>query len=191
MKLKFDEPTHTYTLDGKVIPSVTQILSIANDFSFVNKDVLDRACKFGTAVHKTTELYDADELNEESLDLALAPYLEGWKKFLSDTKFQVTYSETQVYSKQGYAGTFDRIGLLANKITLLDIKTSTTVARSTGLQLAAYKNAWKEMHDIQIDQLISVQLTLNNYKIQIYDDPTDFLTFRNFLAVYQWSHKND
>lgn len=191
MKLNFDEATHTYTLDKKVIPSVTQILSIANNFSFVDKELLQRASKFGTAVHKATELYDEGELNEETLDLALVSYLEGWQKFLSDTKFKVLESETRVYSEQGYAGTFDRLGMLSNKLTLLDIKTSTTVTRSTSLQLAAYAQAWKEMHNEQIEQLISVQLKPCNYSIQIYSDPTDFLTFRNFLAVYQWSHKND
>lgn len=191
MNLEFDEATHTYTLDGKVIPSVTQILSIANDFSFVNKDVLERASKFGTAVHKATELYDDGILKEHALDTALVPYLNGWKKFLSDTKFEILESETRVYSKHGYAGTFDRLGLLANKLTLLDIKTSTTVVRSTALQLAAYKTACEEMHQKQIQQLIAVQLTPDNYNIKIYDDPTDFLTFRNFLSVYKWSHKND
>ena len=190
MKLKFDEDTHTYTLDDKVIPSVTQILSIVNDFSHVSTDLLYRASKFGTAVHKATELYDDNELNEETLDLALVSHLDGWKKFLSDTKFEVLESETRVYSEQGYAGTFDRLGKLANKLTLLDIKTSTTVARSTSLQLAAYKQAYEEMTGEHIEQLISVQLKPGNYSIKIYDDPTDFLTFRNFLSVYQWSHQN-
>jgi len=191
MNLDFDEATHTYRRDGIVIPSVTQILSIANDFSYVNKDVLERASKFGTAVHKTTELYDANELNVTTLDDALVPYLDAWKQFLSDTKFRVLESEVRVYSKHGYAGTFDRVGDLANKKTLIDIKTSTTVARSTGLQLAAYKQALTEDNDIKIDQLISVQLKPNSYSIKIFDNPTDFLTFRNFLAVYQWSNKND
>jgi len=191
MNLAFDEATHTYSLDGKVVPSVTQILNIANDFGFVNKDVLDRASKFGTAVHKATELYDACDLNEATLDIALLPYLDAWKMFLSNTNFRVISSEARVYSKHGYAGTFDRLGYLNGRLTLLDIKTSTTVARSTSLQLAAYEQAYKEMHDMQIEQLISVQLKPCAYTIRHHDDRTDFLTFLNFLNVYKWSHKND
>jgi len=191
MNLAFDEATHTYSLDGKVVPSVTQILNIANDFGFVNKDVLDRASKFGTAVHKMTELYDACDLNEATLDIALLPYLDAWKMFLSNTNFRVISSEARVYSKHGYAGTFDRLGYLDGRLTLLDIKTSTTVARSTSLQLAAYEQAYKEMHDMQIEQLISVQLKPCAYTIRHHDDRTDFLTFLNFLNVYKWSHKND
>jgi len=191
MNLAFDEATHTYSLDGKVVPSVTQILNIANDFGFVNKDVLDRASKFGTAVHKATELYDACDLNEATLDIALLPYLDAWKMFLSNTNFRVISSEARVYSKHGYAGTFDRLGYLDGRLTLLDIKTSTTVARSTSLQLAAYEQAYKEMHDMQIEQLISVQLKPCAYTIRHHDDRTDFLTFLNFLNVYKWSHKND
>ena len=191
MNLAFDEATHIYSLDGKVVPSVTQILNIANDFGFVNKDVLDRASKFGTAVHKATELYDACDLNEATLDIALLPYLDAWKMFLSNTNFRVISSEARVYSKHGYAGTFDRLGYLDGRLTLLDIKTSTTVARSTSLQLAAYEQAYKEMHDMQIEQLISVQLKPCAYTIRHHDDRTDFLTFLNFLNVYKWSHKND
>ena len=190
MNLAFDEDTHTYSVNGKVIPSVTQILNIANDFGFVNKELLDRASRFGKAVHKATELYDACELNEAILDENLLPYLDGWKLFLSDTNFRVISSEGRVYSKHGYAGTYDRLGYLDGRLTLLDIKTSTTVARSTSLQLAAYEQAYKEMHDLEIEQLISVQLKPGAYSIIHYGDRTDFLTFLNFLNVYKWSHKN-
>jgi hypothetical protein len=191
MTLLFDTLTHTYRLDGQVIPSVTQVLSIANDFSFVDKALLGRAAQFGTAVHRMTELYDASELNESTLDVSLLPYLDAWKMFLNNTRFTTVESESLVYSKHGYAGTFDRIGYLDKKLTLVDIKTSATVARSTALQTAAYGHAWTEQKGQPIEQRVSVQLRPCQYAIRAYEDRTDFLTFLNFLNVYKWSHKHD
>lgn len=61
-KLEFDEETHTYTLEGKVLPSVTTLL---NDGSYNNVDpeILKKACDRGTTIHKEIELYLKNGLN--------------------------------------------------------------------------------------------------------------------------------
>ena len=186
MQIDFDSENHQYKVDGQQRPSVTQVLSIANSYKWVNKNILDKAGKFGTAVHKATELYDHNNLNMESLAVVLIPYLEGWKQFLADTSFRIIEIECQVASKLGYAGTFDRLGYLDNKLTLVDIKTSTVVPKTTALQLAAYAHAYEEIYKKRIQQRISVQLKPCNYMITNYSNPTDFLTFMNFLTVYKW-----
>lgn len=187
MTMVFDEVTHTYVLDGKFLPSVTQILSIADLYSRVDKNLMARASKFGNAVHRATELHDAGTLDMATMNVALAPYLDGWKRFLTETGFTGLKSETVVYSaNHGYAGRFDRLGVMTGKLTLLDIKTTTTVPKTTKLQLAAYANAYEEMHDNKIEQRISVQLKPCAYSIRPYNDPLDFLIFRNFITVYQW-----
>ncbi len=185
--ITFDAKTHTYKLDGVVVPSVTQILGLANLYEFIDKKLLKRAADFGTAVHKATELYDEGRLNESNLDVALVPYLNGWKKFLNDTKFHVDLAEKLVYSHHGYAGTFDRMGVLDSKNTLLDIKTSTVVPKTTALQLAAYQGAWEEMGGNPVDQLMCVQLKPDSYSIKVYNNPKDYFTFLTFLSVYKWS----
>lgn len=186
--ITFDEPTHTYRKDGVIVPSVTQILSVADLYVHIDKALLARASKFGTAVHKATELHDKGTLNLLSLSVALAPYLDGWKKFKKDTDFKILESESVVYSKMGYAGTLDRIGTMGGKLTLLDIKTTTTIPKTIALQLGAYRHAWQEMHGKTIEQVISVQLKPCNYFIRDYDDPTAILTFRSFIEIYKWRH---
>lgn len=71
----FDEQTHTYRLDGVVIPSVTQVLASMSDFSWVNPAVLARKADIGRKVHKVCEWWDKDELDEETLHPLLAGYL--------------------------------------------------------------------------------------------------------------------
>lgn len=78
-KFKFIEENHTYWLDDIQIPSVTQVLPynfFGNDSEY-NKDR-------GSKVHKMIELYNMKNLDEESLDPILIPYLQGYKKFVAE-----------------------------------------------------------------------------------------------------------
>jgi ATP-dependent exoDNAse (exonuclease V) beta subunit len=186
MQIEFNAEEHQYTVDGILFPSVTQVLKIANEFDKIDKQTLSKAAKFGTAVHKMTELYDLGVLNMETVAVVLLPYLDGWKKFLSDTNFKPLEIECRIASKLGYAGTFDRLGYLDNKLTLVDIKTGSTLQRSTALQLAAYKHAYEEIYKKKIQQRIAIQLKPCSYVLKLYSNPTDFLTFINFLTVYKW-----
>ena len=177
---------HIYTVDGKILPSVTQILAVADPYKYVNKILLEKAAKFGTAVHRMIELFNRNRLNMDSLNVALVPYLEAWKKFIDETGFQIIESEVMVSSSWGYAGTLDCVGYLHNRLVLLDIKTTVTVLKLTALQLAAYEKAFEETFEKTIEQRISIQLKPCDYVLTSYANKNDFLTFINFLNVYRW-----
>lgn len=53
-KLEFDEETHTYTLEGKKLPSVTTLLDDGS-YKDVDPEILKRACERGTFIHKEIE----------------------------------------------------------------------------------------------------------------------------------------
>lgn len=56
--LKFDEETHTYTLNGNKLISVTQLLSkhhLSPDYSGVNQELLKTSAEYGNMVHKEIE----------------------------------------------------------------------------------------------------------------------------------------
>jgi len=55
-ELDFNEEWHTYTLNGKIIPSVTQLLDDGT-YENIDKDVLKYAQDKGTIVHKEIENY--------------------------------------------------------------------------------------------------------------------------------------
>lgn len=77
---KFDPDKHIYTLDGRAIPSVTQVLPY--NYSYHSEYARQR----GIYVHTMIELYNQDNLNEESLDKELQPFLNAYKKFRNDYK---------------------------------------------------------------------------------------------------------
>lgn len=194
-RLTFDPATHQYQLNSVSLPSVTQVIGYLNDFSMVPPETLERACHFGTAVHKATELFDLGTLDVASLDPALVPYLDAWKKFLTDTGFVNEFVEEQVYSrKYGYAGTVDRIGILQRHRSIIDIKSiaSITSARSISVQTAGYEQAFSEMWDEnkQSFKRYALQLKGNGkYNLIPYTDMNDFNVFLSCLNVYKWSNR--
>ncbi|MFZ2602726.1 MAG: hypothetical protein WAX79_01845, partial [Candidatus Omnitrophota bacterium] len=188
-----------YSENGRVIPGVSEILTEGglNDFSCVNAEVLARAQQFGNAVHLMCELFDRDRLNLKTLDKELKPYLNGWARFKSDFKVTLIDIEQIVSSvKWGYCGKLDRVvkmqyGKKLEVLTLLDIKTSTTVGITTSLQLAAYQIAWEEEHSQKIAVRLAVQLLPDDFKIHPFNNPMDKTAFLNFVGNYKWKQKNN
>lgn len=78
-KFTFNPEGHIYKLDGIIIPSVSQVLP----YSFYGNDS-EYNKERGSLVHKMIELYNMKNLDEESLDPVLIPYLQGYKKFVAE-----------------------------------------------------------------------------------------------------------
>ena len=96
-ELEFKEETHTYTLNGKVLPSVTQLL---DDGSYKNVDpeTLKKSCDRGHEIHKelelyfkkgilgeTIEFYKAIKLLEKNKDLLSQPSIVDYKTYKKAT----------------------------------------------------------------------------------------------------------
>lgn len=196
--LTFEEATHTYRYNGVVVPSVTQVLKPVMDLSFVDPDVLAAASAFGTAVHKACELDDLDELDVGSLDPALAPYLDAWRKFSRDYGVIWSAVEKLVYHPQlRYAGALDRYGLVFDKPgphgrhvpAMVDIKSGSRLFPSVGPQLAAYHRALDESS--VTTRRLAVQLKEDGtYVAKWHSDPTDFALFASLLTVTNWCGKH-
>ena len=193
--LTFDDAAHEYRLNGTVLPSVTKIIQDAGlvDSSKVPDDVLRRAQERGTAVHTACELYDRDKLDYASLDPVVWPYLEAWIKFKQQTGFLVKFSETIVYSRHGYAGRLDRIGMMNNTPAIIDIKTSKIISQATGVQTAAYLNACHEMMITSFAKKykrFAIHLYDDGkYEIEPYDSPQDWPVFLAALQIYHYHRR--
>ena len=189
--LIFSEANHSYHLNGVRVPCVTDIIGMLSDFSFVPEDVLDRASKFGSAVHKAVELYENDDLDMGTLHPAIIPYLNSWKKFKAETGFLVTHTEELVYSKKyGYAGTLDIAGQLQGISGILDVKTVATLHPVTALQTAGYGQAFTEQSGILIRKRWALQLKENNYRLIEYEWPSDLDVFISCLNLFNWRKNN-
>jgi hypothetical protein len=181
--LTFDPDIHRYTFDGVVLPSVTQILQGVGliNFDGIDPQIVQQAASFGTAVHEMTALDDIGDLDEQSLDSNLLPYLEAWRTFRGAMKFDAI-EQPMANRIFDFAGTPDRIGHLV-KPTIFDIKTGTTVYPSTALQLAGYAI----LSGITSARRIVIQLLpTGKFKLTEYTDRKDREIFLAALSVYKW-----
>jgi len=190
--LTFDEATHTYRFDGQLVPGVTSILKPLTNLDAVPPAVLKAASDFGTAVHLACELDDRGELDEASLDDALRPYLDGWRRFCLDTSARWDNIEaTFFHSKLRYAGTLDRFGLVDGAPAVVDIKTTAQLYPSVGPQLAAYAQAKEDFSGTKVAKRIAVQLKADGtYTAKEYTDPTDWPVFVSLLTLRNWCQRH-
>ncbi|PFH08128.1 hypothetical protein BCF11_0480 [Collimonas sp. PA-H2] len=189
--LTFDTSKHEYRWNGNVVPSVTQILSPMMNFSMLNPEVLQRAQKLGTAVHRMTELYDKDDLDTDSLSDELKPYLTAWIRFKDDCGFEPATIESQLYHPiHGFSGTSDRTGPVRGRMAVLDIKKMATLGPVIGMQLSAYQ-ALHSLHGPQILDRYALGLRPDGtYRMVPYKDPLDFPAFLSLLTLRNWRLKN-
>lgn len=185
-KFIFDEELHRYTLAGKVLPSVTQVIKPLYDFSFVNPDVLRRAAEFGTAVHKTIELHLADELDEDSLDENLYNPLLAFKAWQADN-YDIDLSSAVIekinyHAKLKYAGTAD----IETETMVIDIKSRPVNLLTDPIQLAAYDHfgsGKRARYVLELKQDASYVFTLVNPTKKSGD--TAWCRFRYLLDYYR------
>jgi hypothetical protein len=99
--LAFDPVLHRYTLDGEVLPSVTQCLQASGiiDFSRIPQPILLAARDRGTAVHAACHYVNEDDLDVEAFAAefpAYWPYVSAWIRFRQDAGFTLATSFAQL-----------------------------------------------------------------------------------------------
>lgn len=190
-EIVYDDPTHTYTLHGEVLPSVSTVLGMFCDFDRVPRSVLEYKRKIGRAAHKAIELYEDGTLDVDTVDDAVMPYLESFIKFKAVKPLRVVASEQIIYSKKHrYAGRLDlNVEFLGSKdLWQLDVKCVHQMAPETALQTAAYAEASNEMGFPKITKRAGLQLQPDGSiaKLYPYLNHSDFLIFCNALNLYRW-----
>lgn len=194
--ITFDPVLHRYEVNGDEYPSVSTVLSILADYSRVPREVLERKRQIGKATHKAIELYSADELDPESVDPAIQPYLESWIKFVATKPLRVIASERIVYSKKyRVAGTFDLGVEFADEPGvnwLLDLKCTYDMAPETALQTAAYLELNNENDEVKFTKRAGLQLKPDGSMAEFYPytGRQDFLLFLNALNLHRWKRNN-
>lgn len=187
--LTFDPETHVYRFMGAVVPGVTQILRPLVDFSRVRPDVLAAKADLGRRVHEACHYSDEDDLDEESVEGDVEPYLQAYRRFLAESGARVLQAELRVFDPMlMYAGTLDRVLLLNGKRWLVDLKTSIATPGSVGPQTAAYMRA---LGDTSITRRAALRLHADGtYHLDPLTDPNDMATFMACLTVYRHLEKH-
>lgn len=141
-RLQFEASTHTYRLDGEIIPGVTTVLKETKliDFSFIPQDILQTAARRGTRVHSALHYYALETLDMSSVDPIDAGYVVAGIRFHEESRLVIANVEQRVFDPvRRYAGTFDLEAVIGNDLWMLDYKTG-VILPGHRLQLAAYLN---------------------------------------------------
>lgn len=192
--LTFDPIEHRYTLNGLPIPSVTNRLKrmFPTRFSGIPKDVLAHAAERGTAIHVGIELLAKDDLDWDTVDKEIRPYIEAWQAFLKERQYRIVWSEVRVASKKHwFAGTLDHLAIDGHQRIIIDVKTGEIEeegAVSVRLQTAAYGIAWDEMNPkTKHDRRMCVRLTSDGkFHVIEHNDREDYQAFLRGLSHVNW-----
>jgi hypothetical protein len=191
---RFDAGRHLYLVQGRPVPSVTQVLHAAGlsaDYSTVAAEVLERKRIIGEYVHKATQYLDEGWLDLGTIDPEIQPYLAAYQRFIDESGFRSRLIEHRLVANINgmlCGGTVDREGTMAGKLWIIDLKCIERLYPSFALQTAGYELLLPKpvVPPFRYTRAV-LQLRWNgSYKLTTYDDPTDFDVFRAALAVTVW-----
>lgn len=149
-ELEYIDETHTYLVDGVIVPSITQILKIkfGNKYAGIDKDVLQRAADKGTEVHEAIEkLCKTGEVEE----------LKEVKNFIflqKQYKFEVLDNEVPIIlfrnDEPVAAGRLDLVLKIDDKVGGGDIKRTSTLDKEyLAYQLNLYRIGYRQCYGIE------------------------------------------
>ena len=184
MTLSFDTETHTYTVNGEVWPSVTQILK---DMGFIDTTwFTEYARERGSLVHRIIKWHCHGVLDESTIDPVLRPYFDAWLHFIKDSHYKLTATERSMYHETyRFCGTLDHVGFLNDQASVVDCKTG-IVSPATALQLSGY-----EILTGKRLKRYGLQLTdQGKYKLTPFKDRNDRQVFLAALACWHWQRNH-
>lgn len=209
--LHFDPVEHRYRVNGRALPSVTQVLKacgISRDWSDINPDVLENKRAIGQAAHMAAHYYDEGSLRPESVDDRVTPYLQAWIDFRAMTGFVPALLETPLHHPGlWFAGALDRAGCFSKftscdprDLYVVDIKTGDPTDAGAQWQTAAYSellsvnlsksSPFYASVDFRLRPRYSVHLFPDGrYKLTCYPDTLrDWTHFTHALSTFNIQH---
>jgi hypothetical protein len=164
--LEYDDESHTYIVDGVIVPSVTQIISakFGNKYAGVDRSTLERAASRGTAIHKAIE------------DFCKTGKDDGTKE-LHNFNFLMTYYEARVVENEIpiiiingdtpiAAGRLDLLLDINGDYAIADIKTTATLDKDyLTYQLNLYRLGYSQSYGILAGELYGVHLKNDKRKL--------------------------
>jgi len=143
VQFEFNEEEHLYSVNGRVIPGTTRVLSHCGliDYSMVRPYLLEQKKILGKNVHAATHFYD----DNESLDWSTVrdeekPYVDAWVEFRQITGFTPLlreYRDIMIVNGMKYGTTLDAFGFLFKELADIELKTGEPQSWH-GLQTAAH-----------------------------------------------------
>lgn len=164
--LEYDDDTHTYIADGIIVPSVTQVLGVKfkGKYDLVNRETLQRACNYGTSVHKAVETYcttGADDGSREIRNYRFLKSYYGIQPIKNEIPIIVFADDIPLV-----AGRLDMVAEIAGEVSIADIKTTSTLDKEyLGYQLNLYRLGLLQCYGIEATKLYGIHLRHDKRKL--------------------------
>jgi len=141
----------------------------------------------GQYVAQATAYADAGELDRDSVDPVLMPYLLAWSAFIADSGIEIKTIEQKLFNPIGYCGSSDRTGVMPY---VGDVVIDTKLGGQYewhAIQLAAYA-ACLGAQFRRVNVILKPDAT---YTIKVHETPQarDFDVFRAALCLHNWRNK--
>lgn len=147
INLTFDQESHTYFIDEKPVPSVTQLTSIYGTMDVYEDDLMEltyeAAAERGIIMHSYIEhRLDGGDAADFEIPDAYQPYADAVELFLSEHTIEPMLVETALCGEAdgvAFAGTPDFVGEFDGVLSILDWKVVSQVQKTkVGAQLSGY-----------------------------------------------------
>ena len=187
-EVDFEESAHLYTINGRILPSVTQIMSPLSAMIYGNvpSPTLAEAADRGSRVHEQVEHIVKYGIEETEPDTD--GYVQAFKAFSADHSPTWAASEYRTYHKiLLYAGTLDLIGHVTpddgTGFDVVDLKTTSKLYKMMlSTQLGAYAEALKS-HGLKVRNVYGLQLKRDGNYVLEHLEP-NYKLFLHCMAVY-------
>ena len=189
--LRMDE-SHQYWWGDTYVPGVNEILRATG---LVNTDYFtEEGAARGKRRHLLVEDYDKGEADWDGLDPDDSHILIGYQEFLEETGFVVQANELPLYHPVfHYAGTLDKVGVLDDKTTVLDVKTGSSVGPWAKIQVALYALAYAHTFDSPIPRMGILHLRKakkRQYSWKPISEPYIVESAISIVETYHWQQGN-
>lgn len=170
---------------------ISDVLKPFSKFDHINPDVLKNAADRGTRVHDFCNSY-ANNIFIGDVDEDCKGYVHSFIEWYDENVESLIHSEKRLYDPfLMITGKFDMIVKLkdSQELTLLDIKTPSSVSKMWGLQLSVYSHLIKHDLRISIGKKMILQLPKDGKKSkQIFYPETEkyFKLFLYALSIYEY-----
>lgn len=157
--LEYIDETHTYVVDGILVPSITGMLQkkFRHKYDGVNRAILNNASRLGTQMHETIQRYCEEGYEDDSKEL------HNFKFLQKHYGFEVLKNEVPVilfhHGEPIGAGRLDMVISMNGERGLADLKRTSTLDKEyLGYQLNLYRLAYMQSYDEDIGFLKGIHL---------------------------------
>lgn len=157
--LEYIDESHTYLVDGLIVPSITQILKFKfnKKYDGIPKGTLQRASELGTQMHEVIQNYEEQGTESDIKELRNYKFLKKQYKWqcLANEVPVILWHDDEIIG----AGRLDMVMELDGQKGLADLKRTSTLDKEyLGYQLNLYRLAYQQSYGEEIEFLRGIHL---------------------------------